>query len=121
MPKLASSLLDRLAIGLSGLCLVHCVAGVAFVGLFAVSGQMLDHDVHVIGLMLALPLAMVALWRGQLVHRRRVIAALGACGIALMAASVFVAHGAPAEILASVLGVAMLGVAHLWNMRASVL
>ncbi len=91
----------------------------AALGLFAVSGQLLDHQVHVIGLVLALPLAVVALWRGQLLHRRRIIAALGAAGIGLMAASIFVGHGALLEIAASVLGVSLLAVAHIWNMRAS--
>ena len=64
MNKLANSLLDRIAIGLSGLCLLHCMAGFVLLGLFSLTGDWLDHRVHVVGLVLAMPLAAVALWRG---------------------------------------------------------
>ena len=70
MPQRANSLLDRLAIGLSGLCLLHCMAGFVLLSLFALSGDWLDHRVHVVGLVLAMPLAAVALWRGFRQHGR---------------------------------------------------
>lgn len=112
-------MIDRTAITLSGLCLVHCLAGAVLLSLFAVSGDWLSHNVHLIGLMLALPLAGFALWRGIRVHGRRLIGLLGAIGIALMAASLFLGHGTGPELLASVIGVSLLAAAHLWNLRAS--
>ncbi len=118
MPARISSLLDKSAMTLSGLCLVHCLAGSLVLTVFAVSGAWLGHDVHLIGLMLALPLAAIALWRGIAVHGRIGVAVLGALGIALMAASLLIRHGAAGEIALSVTGVALLGAAHLWNLRA---
>ena len=50
------TLLDRVAIGLSGLCLLHCMAGFVLLTLFALSGDWLDHRIHVVGLVLALSL-----------------------------------------------------------------
>ena len=114
-----SSFLDKSAMTLSGLCLVHCLAGTLLLTMFAASSELLSHNVHVVGLALALPLAAVALWRGVLVHRRIGVAVLGAAGIGLMAASLFIAHGGNGEVLLSVAGVSLLATAHLWNLRAS--
>lgn len=119
MPVRISTLLDKSAMLLSGLCLVHCLAGSLLLTLFAAGGDWLGHDVHLVGLLLALPLAAVALWRGVAVHGRWAIAALGAAGIVLMAASLLIGHGGAAEIALSVLGVCLLASAHLWNLRAS--
>lgn len=118
MPARASLLLDRVAIALSGLCLLHCLAGVALVALFAVGGTWLDHRVHVVGLGLALPLAAVALWRGWRQHGRSGIGLTGLVGLAAMATSLVVAHGGRFEILVSMAGVSLLALAHWRNMQA---
>ncbi len=119
MPSRFNRLLDASAMTLSALCLIHCLAGSLLLTLFAASGDYFGHDVHVVGLLLALPLAAVALWRGVAVHHRVGVAVLGAVGIALMAASLFIAHGHSAEIAVSVVGVSLLAAAHLWNLRAA--
>lgn len=119
MSRRFSSLLDKSAMTLSGLCLAHCLAGTLLVTMFAAGSEWLGHDFHFIGLGLALPLAAVALWRGVAVHGRIGVAALGALGIGLMAASLVIGHGGSGEILASVAGVVLLGLAHFWNLRAA--
>jgi hypothetical protein len=119
MPARISNLLDKSAMLLSALCLVHCLAGSLLLTMLAASGGLLGHDVHVVGLLLALPLAAIALWRGIAVHGRWVVGVLGATGIALMAASLLINHGGLAEIALSIVGVCLLASAHLWNLRAS--
>jgi hypothetical protein len=119
MPRRFSSLLDKSAMTLSGLCLVHCLAGSLLLTVFAAGGDWLGHNVHLVGLIIALPLAAFALWRGVAVHHRIGVAVLGAAGIALMAASLFVGHGHQAEVLLSVIGVSLLGLAHYWNLNAA--
>ena len=119
MAQRINSWLDKSAMTLSGLCLVHCLAGTLLLTVFAVSGGWLGHDVHVVGLALALPMAAWALWRGVVLHGRKGVAWLGAAGIALMTASLFIGHAGAGEILLSVVGVTMLGTAHFWNMRAA--
>jgi hypothetical protein len=114
-----SGLLDKSALTLSGLCLVHCMVGVLLVTVFAVSSDLLSHQVHFIGLLLALPLALVALWRGVRRHGRIGVAVLGAVGITLMALSLAISHGEAAEMILSVLGVSLLAAAHVWNLRAA--
>ncbi|WP_426165244.1 MerC domain-containing protein [Sandarakinorhabdus sp. DWP1-3-1] len=119
MARRFSALLDKSAMTLSALCIVHCLAGSLLLTLFAASSGFLGHDVHLVGLLLALPLAGIALWRGVMIHHRLAIALLGATGIAMMAASLVVGHGGIGEIMLSILGVGLLGGAHLWNLRAS--
>lgn len=119
MPKRFSTLLDKSAMTLSGLCIVHCLGGALLATFVAASSGWLGHYVHLVGLALALPLAGVALWRGVKVHGRVAVAVLGALGIMLMAISVFALHGSVFEIALSVAGVSLLAGAHLWNIRAA--
>jgi hypothetical protein len=119
MPARFSSFLDKSAMTLSGLCLVHCLAGTLLLTVFAASSEWLSHNVHLVGLAIALPLAAVALWRGVTVHGRIGVAMLGALGIALMTTSLFIGHGGSGEVALSVAGVILLGLAHFWNLRAS--
>jgi hypothetical protein len=119
MTRRFSSLLDKSALTLSGLCLVHCLAGSLLLTVFAVSGDWLGHNVHLVGLLLAMPLAAVALWRGVRLHGRIGVALLGGLGLFLMTASLLVSHGNMLEVVVSVIGVSLLAVAHLWNLRAS--
>ena len=61
--------LDRLAMGLSGLCAVHCVATVVLLGLVASAGGMLGNPiVHEVGLSIAMIIGAVALGRGIREH-----------------------------------------------------
>lgn len=111
--------LDRTAVSLSGLCLVHCLIGTLVLSAAAVTGGLWSHDVHAIGFALAVPLAAVALSRGVLRHRRFEVAGLGAAGLGLMLGSLTAAHGSPSELAVSMAGVALLGLAHYLNLRWS--
>lgn len=117
-PTPVRDLLDRLAIGLSALCLVHCAVTVLFVTLLATAGGFLLHPaVHEIGLGLAILLALAALGRGFVRHRRPVPMILGAAGVALMAIALTVPHGM-AEVGYTMFGVAFVAAGHLLNRRA---
>jgi len=111
--------LDCSAISLSGLCLIHCLAGSVLLAGLSMTGGLWNHQVHAIGLAVAVPLALFALFRGFRRHRRLVVAVLGCTGLALMAGSLFLPHGSAAEIGASVAGALMLATAHLLNLRWS--
>ena len=114
----ARDLFDRLAIGLSALCLVHCAASVILVALLATAGGILLHPaVHEIGLGVAILLAIVGLGRGFIQHRRPVPMILGTAGIALMATALTVPHGV-VEAAYTMIGVGCVAVAHLLNRRA---
>lgn len=112
-------LLDGIAIGLSGLCLAHCVGTAILLAVLATAaGPFLDPRVHEFGLALAILLAAIALGRGMMTHRRMFPLATGGVGLLLMGAALMVPHG-PAEIVLTMIGVGFLATAHYANYRAS--
>lgn len=114
----ARDLFDRLAIGLSALCLVHCAASVLLVALLATAGGfLLNPAIHEVGLSMAMLLAVIGLGSGFIHHRRPVPLIIGATGIALMATALTVPHGY-GETAYTMCGVACVAVAHLLNRRA---
>lgn len=109
--------LDRMAVGLSGLCLVHCLASVALVSALSVAGDALgDPVIHRVGLAAAMLLAGVALGQGYRAHRAVRPVLLGLGGLGLMALGLIVPHGG-AEVASTIAGVIMLAAAHLMNTR----
>lgn len=112
-----SPLLDRVAIALSGLCVVHCLAAPMLLALMSAAGGMLDDPViHEVGLALAIAFGAVALGRGALAHRRLAPLVIGAAGAGLMAVALAMPHGA-SETAWTVAGVALLATAHVMNRR----
>ena len=119
MPTLPQSWIDRSALTLSTLCLVHCLAGSLLLAMLSIGGGIFSHSVHAVGLAAALPLAGFGLWRGARRHGHWQVLVLGTAGLALMASSLWLVHGQFREIAASVVGVILLGAAHLLNLRWS--
>jgi hypothetical protein len=112
--------LDRLAIGLSGLCAIHCVATTVLVALMSAAGGLLvDPIVHEVGLMLAIALGAVALGRGALHHGFLMPVAMGGFGLGMMAGALSLPHDSSgAEALWTILGVGLLAFGHDLNRRA---
>ena len=110
--------MDRVAIALSGFCLVHCLASAIFVAMLAsAGGLLLDPIVHEIGLMLAICLGVLALGRGVIDHGFMMPSAVGGLGLGVMAGSLMLDHGGYSTIY-SVLGVSILALGHDLNRRA---
>src|SRR5881394_3223613 len=107
--------LDRIAMGLSGLCLVHCFATAILLGLLASAGGLLGKPIiHEVGLTLAMIIGSIALSRGFLDHRKIAPALVGAIGLALMAWAVSLPEGGH-EPLYTMAGVAILALGHRLN------
>jgi hypothetical protein len=121
MPQLSlkQGTLDRIAIGLSGLCAVHCVLTALFMGLLATFGHILESPlVHEVGLVMAIMIGAVALGLGALSHGFMMPAAMGALGLGIMTGSLTLPHGT-AEMVWSLIGVTLLALGHDLNHRAS--
>lgn len=111
-------MLDRLAIGLSGLCVVHCVASAVLVAVLASAGGiLLDPVIHEVGLMLALGLGIVGLGRGVIDHGYMMPAAVGSLGLGVMAGALTMEHGGGSTLYA-IVGVLILALGHDLNRRA---
>jgi hypothetical protein len=109
--------LDRMAIGLSSLCLIHCVATVLLAATLASAGAALANPAwHEVGFTVAILLGAVALGRGYASHRDWRPLLLGGAGLALMAVGLIRAEGLP-EIASTMSGVVLLALAHRLNAR----
>ena len=76
---LPTNRLDRIAMGLSGLCVVHCIGTALLVGLLASAGGILGSPViHEVGLTIAMMIGAFALGRGVREHGLMLPAAVGA-------------------------------------------
>lgn len=122
LTKKASSLLDSLAIVLSGLCLVHCLALPALIALFPLLGAtLIDHETfHQLILIAVVPTTVIALGTGYYRHRSKSIAALGTVGIAALVFAAFALHAFhahAAETWITVGGGLLLALAHTMNFR----
>lgn len=110
--------IDRLAITLSGLCVAHCLLTAVFVTVLASAGGfLLNPHVHEIGLVVAMALGAFGLGRGVLQHGFAMPVWIGSLGLGVMAGSLSLPHGF-AEVVFSVLGVAIVALGHDLNRRA---
>jgi len=111
--------LDRIAIGLSGLCAVHCVATAVLLGLVASAGGMLGKPIiHEVGLSLAMILGAIALGRGIRDHGFVLPSMVGVVGLGVMAFAMSL-HETGYEPVFTILGVAILALGHRLNVLAS--
>lgn len=111
--------LDRLAIGLSGLCLAHCILTAVLLTVLASAGGALLHPaVHEIGLVLAMILGAVALGRGVFQHGYAVPVWVGSLGLGVMAGALTLPHAGGQETIFSILGVMIVALGHDLNRRA---
>lgn len=115
---LSEGTLDKLAVGLSGLCAAHCIGFAILLGLFASAGGILGNPLfHEVGLALAILLGAVALGHGALVHRFMMPAAIGSLGLGIMAGALSLPHGSE-ESVYTLVGVGILALGHDLNRRA---
>ena len=113
-----SGSIDRLAIGVSGFCLVHCIASAVLVTVLAsASGVLLDPIFHEVGMMIALVLGIAGLGRGVVDHGFMLPAAIGSLGLGTMAGALTLEHGGVTTVY-SVAGVLILALGHDLNRRA---
>ncbi|MDG2522108.1 MerC domain-containing protein [Caulobacter segnis] len=112
--------LDVSAIGLSGLCLIHClVLPAVSVALPFIGGWSQAEWVHLVFIALAAPISVVALFRRGAPRPSAALLALAASGLALL---LFGALGWPSHDLETWLSIAgglTLTAAHTWNLRRS--
>ena len=112
--------MDRLAITLSGLCVVHCLGTAVFVTLVASAGGLLVSPiVHEVGLTLAIMLGVVALGRGMMEHDFMMPSAIGGLGLGVMGGAMTMPHSAT-ETMYTIVGVLILALGHDLNRRAVV-
>jgi hypothetical protein len=119
---LLSKYFDRVAIALSTICIVHCLAMPFLIALLPVTAFAFGGDGHFHSLMLwfVVPTSVIGFGLGVRVHRRAEIVALGAIAVAALALAALWGHGAwdpSVEVLVNVGASVVLAFAHWSNFR----
>lgn len=114
---------DQIAIALSAICIVHCLAVPVLFAVLPIAAISFGESHHFHGLMLWLvvPTSFAGFSLGFRLHRRGRILVLGAVGVSLLVLAAIYGHeswSVPVEILVSVGGSLLLGAAHWLNFRA---
>jgi len=116
-----TGLLDRAAILLSGLCVVHCLALPILIVATPFFGQLADGHLHAQMLIIVLPLSTGALALGFRQHRNLRIIVAGVAGMLLLALGGTVMHnqfGIAADRAFTMTGAVILAFSHWFNSRA---
>jgi uncharacterized membrane protein len=117
MPR-SSNWLDWAAVGLSALCLVHCLALPFVVAGLPLLAQFAEGHLHAQMLVVVLPLSIVALGLGFYRHRNSRIVLAGTLGMLTLVVGATVAHnqlGLMADRVFTVTGALVLAGAHYFN------
>lgn len=114
--------LDGLALTLSAICLVHCLALPVALSLApTLAAGLIDHaDFHKLMLIVALPASLLAFGIGCRRHRRLDVLVLGGLGLTMLVFAAYAAHAwhGALERYVTVAGGLILAFAHIQNFRA---
>lgn len=114
--------MDAAAIGISSLCLAHCLALPLLASFLPILGAVSENElVHKVMVLAALPFSAMALLRSRSGKDRGIFAALAAIGIALLVAGAFVHELHDFETPLTIFGAVVLAGAHTfrWKRHAS--
>lgn len=109
---------DRWAIGISGLCLVHCVTTTVLLTVLSSAGALVHPAIHEWGLVLAIVFGVLALGKGIVSHGYMAPAIVGAFGIGIMGGALTLPHGG-FEVIWTLIGVSLVALGHDLNRRAT--
>ena len=118
-----STTLDKVAVMLSGVCILHCLLApivMTLVPIIFSNTLFSDLVFHQLMLWLVVPSSVIALFIGCRQHRNSVIAITGILGISMLIIVAFVGHeylGDSMEKVASGIAGLLLAVSHILNYR----
>ena len=109
----SSSTLDVSAIGLSSLCLIHCLALPVLTAVLPVAGVLAEAEwIHKLLVLLALPVSSVVIWTSLRAERNFVFIGCVAAGLALLVGAAFIEVLHDVETPLTVAGAGLLAGAH---------
>ena len=114
------AILDKVAVGLSGLCLLHCLLLPFVVAVLPFLGQFGNNHFHAELLLFVVPVSVIALGVGYRRHHRVAVLVFGAVGLIILAVGgtyVHDAYGEMADRAMTVTGSLILAFTHFKNFR----
>lgn len=108
--------LDLYAVGLSTLCVLHCIALPLFVSLMPVVALAAESElVHRILVVAAVPVSLRVIWKTRPLRGNRLFIGAALVGLVLLLLAAFMEAAAVYEEPLTVAGGVLLGSAHLWH------
>jgi len=117
-----SDMLDKAAVTLSGLCLLHCLLLPVIITVLPFFGQFSERHLHAEMLVIVLPISLIALTIGFRRHADKRVVGWGIAGLLLLIVGATLAHnlyGIVADRMLTITGSVILAVAHYRNSRLS--
>ena len=117
-----SDMLDKAAVALSGLCLLHCLLMPVIITVLPFFSQFTERHLHAEILIIVLPISLIALSIGYRRHADKRIIGWGIAGLLLLIIGATLAHnmyGVVADRMLTITGSVILAVAHYRNSRLS--
>jgi len=117
-----TDMLDKAAVALSGLCLLHCLLMPVIITVLPFFDQFGDRHLHAEVLIIVLPISLIALTLGFRRHADKRIVGWGIVGLTLLIVGATLAHnnyGVVADRMLTITGSIILAVAHYRNSRLS--
>jgi drug/metabolite transporter (DMT)-like permease len=115
-----AAMLDRAAVMLSGLCLLHCLALPFLIVAMPALSELSGGHFHAQMLIVAIPVSAIALTFGFRRHANRYVLVFGLLGMLLLVTGGTVAHdyyGLVADRTLTIAGALVLAVTHYFNSR----
>ena len=114
--------LDAIAVVLSGVCMLHCLALPLMLTVFPILNVTLLSETvfHLLMLVVILPVSVIALTIGCLFHKDEMTLVLGALGLSILTITAFFGHqllGLTGERILTSFGGLILACAHVQNYR----
>lgn len=117
--KVMNEFWDRLGISASMLCIVHCLLTPAVVLFSPLVGEWMSAPAfHAVIVIIVVPIALWALWRGYTQHKQKRVLILGVIGIALIFGAIWVGHENKWETVLMICAGVLLSLAHLSNLHS---
>lgn len=111
-----SARLDLCAVGLSTLCVLHCIALPVLAALMPLAAQAAESElVHRLLVVAAVPVSLRVIWKSLQVHGNRLFVGAASVGLGLLLLAAFMEAVSSYEEPITIVGGSLLGLAHLWN------
>ncbi|MDE0454328.1 MAG: MerC domain-containing protein [Gammaproteobacteria bacterium] len=111
-----SARMDLCAVGLSTLCVLHCVALPVLAALMPLAAQAAESElVHRLLVVAAVPVSLRVIWKTLPAAGNRLFVGGAVVGLGLLLLAAFVEAVSSYEEPITIAGGSLLGLAHLWN------
>ena len=109
--------LDMFAVGLSALCVIHCVALPLLVAILPVIAQAAENElVHKLIVVAAVPVSLRVIWKTLPLSENKLFIGVVFAGLALLLLAAFIEAVSAYEQPITIAGAALLSSAHIWHL-----